>query len=88
VDKVAVSRAVSALMGKKFLNRQTDPTDARRSSLALSAKGYAVFDQIVPLALAYERKILAYLAPVAQNTLLAILNTLEAAELAEKPGAE
>ena len=47
-----------------------------------------MFDQIVPLALAYERKILAYLAPVAQNTLLAILNTLEAAELAEKPGAE
>ena len=63
MDKVAVSRAVSALMGKKFLNRQTDPADARRSSLALSAKGYAVFDQIVPLALAYERKILAHLAP-------------------------
>jgi DNA-binding MarR family transcriptional regulator len=88
MDKVAVSRAVSALMGKKFLNRQTDPSDARRSSLKLSAKGYGVFDQIVPLALAYERKILAHLAPEAQNTLLAILNTLEAAELAEKLGAE
>jgi DNA-binding MarR family transcriptional regulator len=85
---VAVSRAVSALMGKKFLNRQTDPTDARRSSLALSAKGYGVFDQIVPLALAYERRILASLESAEQSQLLTILDKLEAAELAEKPRVE
>ena len=88
MDKVAVSRAVSALMGKKFLNRQTDPADARRSSLKLSAKGYGVFDQIVPLALAYERRILASLEPAEQSQLLAILDKLEAAELAEKPKVE
>lgn len=88
MDKVAVSRAVSGLLGKKILLRQTDRTDARRSCLKLSAKGYAVFDQIVPLALAYERRILAYLEPNEQEHLLAILNKLEAAELAEKPGAE
>jgi DNA-binding MarR family transcriptional regulator len=88
MDKVAVSRAVSALMAKKILNRQTDPADARRSSLKLSAKGYGVFDQIVPLALAYERRILASLEPAEQSQLLAILDKLEAAELAEKPGAE
>lgn len=88
MDKVAVSRAVSALMAKKILNRQTDPADARRSSLKLSAKGYGVFDQIVPLALAYERRILASLEPAEQSQLLAILDKLEAAELAEKPTAE
>lgn len=88
MDKVAVSRAVSALMAKKILNRQTDPADARRSSLKLSAKGYGVFDQIVPLALAYERRILASLEPAEQSQLLAILDKLEAAELAEKPRAE
>lgn len=88
MDKVAVSRAVSALMAKKILNRQTDPADARRSSLKLSAKGYGVFDQIVPLALAYERRILASLEPSEQSQLLAILDKLEAAELAEKPRAE
>jgi DNA-binding MarR family transcriptional regulator len=87
MDKVAVSRAVSALMAKKILNRQTDPADARRSSLKLSAKGYGVFDQIVPLALAYERRILASLEPAEQSQLLAILDKLEAAELAEKPEA-
>jgi DNA-binding MarR family transcriptional regulator len=88
MDKVAVSRAVSALMAKKILNRQTDPADARRSSLKLSAKGYGVFDQIVPLALAYERRILASLEPAEQSQLLAILDKLEVAELAEKPRAE
>ncbi len=84
MDKVAVSRAVSALLAQKFLTRQTDPNDARRSSLTLSAKGYAVFDQVVPLALAYERRILSHLKPKEQSHLLAILDKLEAAELAEK----
>lgn len=88
MDKVAVSRAVSGLLGKKILLRQTDRTDARRSCLKLSAKGNAVFDQIVPLALAYERRILAHLEPNEQEHLLAILDKLEAAELAEKPEAE
>jgi DNA-binding MarR family transcriptional regulator len=88
MDKVAVSRAVSALTAKKFLIRQIDRADARRSSLALSTKGYAVFDQIVPLALAYERRIMAHLEPEAQNHLLAILDKLEVAELAEKPAAK
>jgi DNA-binding MarR family transcriptional regulator len=85
MDKVAVSRAVSGLLEKKILIRQTDPADGRRSSLKLSAKGYSVFDQIVPLALTLERRILASLEPTEQTQLLAILDKLEAAELALKP---
>jgi DNA-binding MarR family transcriptional regulator len=85
MDKVAVSRAVSGLLEKKILIRQTDPADGRRSSLKLSAKGYSVFDQIVPLALTLERRILASLTPTEQTQLLAILDKLEAAELALKP---
>jgi DNA-binding MarR family transcriptional regulator len=85
MDKVAVSRAVSGLLEKKILIRQTDPADGRRSSLKLSAKGYSVFDQIVPLALTLERQILASLAPAEQTQLLAILDKLEAAELALNP---
>ena len=82
MDKVAVSRAVSALLDKKFLLRRVDAGDRRRSSLKLSAKGYAVFDQVVPLALALERRILSALEPAEQSQLLAILDKLEAAELA------
>lgn len=85
MDKVAVSRAVSNLLGKKYLNRRTDRRDARRSELALSAKGRAVFDQIVPLALDIEGKILSVLPESEQQHLLAILDKLEAAELALKP---
>ena len=85
MDKVAVSRAVSNLLGKKYLNRRTDRRDARRSELALSAKGRAVFDQIVPLALGIEGKILSVLPESEQQHLLAILDKLEAAELALKP---
>ena len=84
MDKVAVSRAVSRLLDKNYLLRQLHGQDRRRSELKLSAKGRAVFDQIVPLALAYERRILAYLEADEQEHLLAILNKLEAAELAEK----
>ncbi len=47
-----------------------------------------MFDQIVPLALAYEHRILASLEPAEQSQLLVILDKLEAAELAEKPGPE
>ena len=84
MDKVAVSRAVSQLLEKKLLLRQTHGQDRRRSELKLSAKGRAVFDQIVPLALALEHRILASLAPSEQSQLLAILDKLEAAELALK----
>jgi DNA-binding MarR family transcriptional regulator len=85
MDKVAVSRAVSGLLEQKILIRQTDPADGRRSSLKLSAKGYSMFDQIVPLALKLERQILGSLSPAEQTQLLAILDKLEAAELALKP---
>ncbi len=85
MDKVAVSRAVSNLLGKKYLLRQVDCDDRRRSALKLSAKGYAIFDQIVPLALDIEGKILSVLPESEQQHLLAILDKLEAAELALMP---
>ena len=88
MDKVAVSRAVSRLLDKNYLLRQLHGQDRRRSELKLSAKGRAVFDQIVPLALALERRILASLEPSEQSQLLAILDKLEAAELALKPHIE
>ncbi len=38
-----------------------DDTDRRRSVLRLSAAGRAVYEQIVPVARAYERRLLAAL---------------------------
>lgn len=63
MDKVAVSRAVARLLERGFLQRDMHEQDRRRSVLELSPAGYAVYDQVVPLALDYERQLLAPLEP-------------------------
>lgn len=55
MDKVAVSRAVARLLESGLLTREMHDADRRRSVLALSEAGYAVYDVVVPLALEYER---------------------------------
>ncbi len=63
MDKVAVSRAVAGLMGRKLVERAADRTDRRRASLRLSARGRAMHARIVPIALAYEAKLHEALSP-------------------------
>lgn len=58
MDKVAVSRAVARLLAAGRIERHLDPTDRRRSVLALSKAGRAIYDAVAPLALAYERRLL------------------------------
>src|SRR5215510_9562597 len=57
MDKVAVSRAVAALLKSGLIERATDRADRRRASLRLSARGRAMHARIVPLALAYEDRL-------------------------------
>ena len=59
MDKVAVSRAVARLLERGLLQRDTHGDDRRRSVLELSDAGYRIYDEVVPLALAYERRLLA-----------------------------
>lgn len=61
MDKVAVSRAVNRMIDSGRL-RETHDDDRRRSVLELSDDGYAVYDEVAPLALAYERRLLAALS--------------------------
>ncbi len=61
MDKVAVSRAVARLLERELLTREMHDADRRRSVLELSEAGYAVYDVIVPLALDYQRDVLAAL---------------------------
>jgi DNA-binding MarR family transcriptional regulator len=61
MDKVAVSRAVARLLERGLISRDTDRDDRRRSVLALSAKGQAVHDQVAPLVLACEQRLLSVL---------------------------
>jgi DNA-binding MarR family transcriptional regulator len=58
MDKVAVSRAVRALLKTARLERRMAHTDRRRSVLRLTAAGRLVHAGVVPFALAYERSLL------------------------------
>lgn len=59
MDKVAVSRALSRLLERDLVQRDTHGDDRRRSVLELSEAGYRIYDEVVPLALACERTLLA-----------------------------
>jgi DNA-binding MarR family transcriptional regulator len=62
MDKVAVSRAVAALLGAGRLQRTTAPADRRRTHLALTRAGERVYARVVPMALEYERSLVAPLS--------------------------
>jgi len=63
MDKVAVSRAVAALQSAGRLHRTTAPSDRRRTHLELTRSGMRVYAQVVPMALEYERALVAPLSP-------------------------
>lgn len=76
MDKVAVSRAVAGLMKRGLIERATDLNDRRRASLRLSAQGLAMYAEIVPLALGYEERLYAALAPEDRRTLNVLCDQL------------
>lgn len=63
MDKVQVSRAIARLVEQKRIQRVADGEDARVTRLSLTAKGRAVYDEIVPLALSLEDVLLQALSP-------------------------
>ena len=62
MDKVAVSRAVAGLARSGRVRRAQATRDRRRSVLTLTTRGRSVYRRIVPLALAYERRLLETLS--------------------------
>ena len=81
MDKVAVSRAVARLMEAGRIKREFDDDDRRRSMLGLSEAGYAVYDQIVPLALGFEQHLLGDMPPEERDLLFRLLDRLDELEL-------
>lgn len=76
MDKVAVSRAVAKLLERGLLKREMHDNDRRRSVLALSVEGLTVYDEVVPLALGYERDLLSPLDDDERATLMQLLGKL------------
>ncbi len=81
MDKVAVSRAVAKLLESGRLLRAFDDDDRRRSVLRLSEAGYAIYDQIVPLALGFERQLLGDMDATERTLLFRLLDRLDELEL-------
>jgi DNA-binding MarR family transcriptional regulator len=76
MDKVAVSRAVASLVDDGRLMRKVDGDDRRRTRLRLSAKGYRIYDEVAPLALQYQQRLLAELSGEDRALLEALLSKL------------
>ena len=76
MDKVAVSRAVARLLDRGLLQREMHGDDRRRSVLALSEAGYGIYDEVAPLALECERRLLAHLDAAERATLDSLIDRL------------
>ena len=59
IEKSVVSRAVARLLKRHFIHRDLDANDRRRSILRLSETGLSVYDEVMPIARDYEKKMLA-----------------------------
>jgi DNA-binding MarR family transcriptional regulator len=76
MHKTKVSRAVQALEERRWLRRRPSDDDRREEILTLTAQGEKAYRQIIPKALAFERRILDQLGPDAE-LLLQTLTRLE-----------
>ncbi len=81
MDKVAVSRAVARLLEAGRLEREFDEDDRRRSVLRLSEAGYAVYDEVAPLALDFERHVLEGMPTKERALLFRLLDRLDDLEI-------
>ncbi|GAB3098706.1 MarR family winged helix-turn-helix transcriptional regulator [Lysobacter terrae] len=81
MDKVAVSRGVARLLEAGRIERETHDDDRRRSVLRLSEPGYAIYDQVAPLALAFERRLLGDLNESERAVLFRLLDRLDELEI-------
>jgi DNA-binding MarR family transcriptional regulator len=79
MDKVQVSRAVARLKKTERIEQRAVEGDRRARHLFLTDAGRAVYDEIVPLAREYERRVTADLSAAERAQLERLLDKLTAA---------
>lgn len=80
MDKVAVSRALARLVAAGRVDRTIHDADKRRSVLSLTATGWAMHDDVAPMARMRERELLAKLDADERTWLTRILDKLMSEE--------
>lgn len=78
LDRARTSRAISSLLAKKLITRETVPTDKRQALLAPTPAGQAVYDDLFPQVKALNQALLQDLGSGALHGLDAALSTLQA----------
>lgn len=78
LDKGAVSRSLAVLQRMGIVSVREDGSDSRRHNVALTAKGRALHDEIVPVALERQRELLAGLTPTEIAAFAEVVDRLQA----------
>ncbi|MFT4197997.1 MAG: MarR family winged helix-turn-helix transcriptional regulator [Pseudoxanthomonas sp.] len=76
MDKVAVSRAVARLLERGFIERQTHGDDRRRSVLSLSAAGITVYEEIAPMVVECQQRLVSPLSEDERRQLETLIDKL------------
>jgi DNA-binding MarR family transcriptional regulator len=82
MDKVTVSRAAIALVGRELLARRPNPDDRRSHLLVLSEAGRTLHAAVAPKALDLEARIFASFAAADLDRFVAMLRQIDAVTLA------
>ncbi|GGW76180.1 MarR family winged helix-turn-helix transcriptional regulator [Alteromonas halophila] len=77
MDKVSISRAVKLLKARSLIHREPTETDGRTYRLLLTGQGRALYAEIVPDAVAWQRTLLAGISDEEYQRFLHLMATLE-----------
>jgi DNA-binding MarR family transcriptional regulator len=77
MDKVTISRAVAALVGRGLLLKQSRTKDRRLDSLTLTRAGREIVADVVPVALGFEAALVEALGVQAARDMTIMLRALE-----------
>lgn len=78
IEKSILSRAIKKLLARGLIERTVDAEDRRRQVLKLSKSGKAIYRQIVPLSLAYEKELLSCFSAAEREQFSKLLDRLYA----------
>ncbi len=82
MDKMAVSRAVSGLLGRDLVARKASKRDGRARILTLTPTGRGIYDEVAPLARQQERLLLQGFSAAEVRAAEQFLRAIEARAMA------